>query len=56
MWSDESPFVIFGGSTRSYVRRRPGERLHEHCVDKKIKHGGGKINVWALLPLEVLDR
>lgn len=47
MWSDESPYVIFGGKTRSRVRRREGERLHPHCVDRTVKHGGGKINVWG---------
>lgn len=47
LWSDESPFVLFGGSTRSWVRRRENERLHPHCVDARVKHGGGKLNVWG---------
>lgn len=47
LWSDESPFLIFGGKTRSFVRRRQGESLHPHCVDKTVKHGGGKINIWG---------
>lgn len=47
LWSDESPYVIFGGKTRSNVRRRDGEKLNPDCVDKTVKHGGGKINIWG---------
>ena len=45
-WSNESPFMIFGGKRRSYVRRWAGEGLHRDFVNKDIEHGRGKINVW----------
>ena len=47
LWTDESPFVLFGGSGRSTVRRREGERLDPHCVDMTVKYGGGKILLWG---------
>ena len=47
LWNDESLFALFGGSGRSNVRSREGERLHPHFVDKTVKHGGGKIHVWG---------
>ena len=47
LWTDESPFVLFGGRGRSNVRRREGKRLHRHCRDKTVKHRSGKIHVWG---------
>lgn len=46
-WSDEAPFVLFGGKGRQWVRRRANEALHPHCVQSTVKHGGGKIMVWG---------
>ena len=47
LWSDESKFEIFGNKRRSFVRRRPGERLLEQCTVQTVKHGGGNIMVWG---------
>eukprot|EP00171_Calliarthron_tuberculosum_P000951 IDg951t1 len=47
LWSDESPFRIFGETGSTYVRRRANEKLHKDCVSQTVKHGGGKIMVWG---------
>ena len=30
-----------------HVRRRPGEEFNAECLTPAVKHGGGKIQVWA---------
>jgi len=47
MWTDESKFDIFGSKRKTYVRRKPGERLREECIVPTIKHGGGSVMVWG---------
>ena len=47
LWTDESPFSIFGQCGKTYVRRRPGEEFNAECLTPTVKHGGGKIQVWA---------
>jgi transposase len=47
LWSDESPFTLFPRSGHRYVRRQPGEEMMEQCLEKTVKHGGGKIMVWG---------
>lgn len=47
LWTDESPFSIFGECGKNYVRRRPGEEFNPECVTPTMKHGGGKIQVWG---------
>lgn len=39
IWSDESPFVLFGGKTRSRVRRKEEERLHPHWLTAPLSTG-----------------
>jgi transposase len=47
LWSDEAPFTLFSRSGHRYVRRKPGEEMLEQCLEKTVKHGGGKIMVWG---------
>jgi len=47
LWSDESKFEIFGSKRKTYVRRKPGERLMDQCVMPTVKHGGGSVMVWG---------
>lgn len=47
LWTDESKFEIFGSKKRTYVRRKPGERMMNQCVVPKVKHGGGSVMVWG---------
>ena len=47
LWTDESPFSIFGQCGKTYVRRRPGEEFNVECLTPTVKHGGGKIQVSA---------
>jgi transposase len=47
LWTDESPFSIFGECGKTYVRRRVGEEFDEQCLQPTVKHGGGKIQVWG---------
>jgi len=47
VWSDESPFKLFQGSRRQYVRRGVGERFNAECIEPTVKHGGGGIQVWG---------
>ena len=48
LWTDESPFSVFGECGKKYVRRRPGEEFNPECVRPTMKQGGGKIQVWGL--------
>lgn len=47
LWTDESPFSIFGECGKTYVRRRPGEEYNDDCLQPTVKYGGGKIQVWG---------
>lgn len=47
LWNDESPYTVFGQSTRSHILCRPEQALHPNCVDATVKHGGAKNNVWG---------
>jgi hypothetical protein len=38
IFSDESPFQLFGASGKKLVRRRQGERYHQSCVMPTVKH------------------
>ena len=38
IFSDESPFRLFGASGKYLVRRRPGELYHQSCVMPTVKH------------------
>ena len=38
MFSDESPFRLFGASGKKLVWRRPGESYHQSCVMPTVKH------------------
>ena len=40
IFSDESPFPLFGTSGKKLVRRRQGERYHQSCVMPTVKHPG----------------
>ncbi len=43
LFSDESPFCLFQSYGRKIVWRRKGERYKPNCLEKTVKHGGGKI-------------
>jgi transposase-like protein len=47
LFSDETPFCLFQSYGRKIVWRRRGERYKNDCLEKTVKHGGGKIQVWA---------
>ena len=55
LWSNESPSALFVGDRRSNVHTKR-EKLHSNCVDKIVKHGGGKINVWGCFSANSADR
>ena len=38
VFSDESPFRLFGASGKKLARRRQGERYHQSCVMPTVKH------------------
>uniref|UniRef100_A0A8C8GD47 Transposase Tc1-like domain-containing protein n=1 Tax=Oncorhynchus tshawytscha TaxID=74940 RepID=A0A8C8GD47_ONCTS len=46
IFSDESPFCLFGASGKKLVRRRQGERYHQSCVMPTVKHPE-TIHVWG---------
>uniref|UniRef100_A0A8K9X8F3 Tc1-like transposase DDE domain-containing protein n=1 Tax=Oncorhynchus mykiss TaxID=8022 RepID=A0A8K9X8F3_ONCMY len=45
IFSDESPFRLFGASGKKLVRRRQGELYHQSCVMPTVKHPD-TIHVW----------
>ena len=49
LWSDESSFELWRTRGRVWVRRRPKERFLDECVVPTVKHGGGKVMVWATM-------
>ena len=46
IFSDESPFRLFGASGRKLVGRRRGERYHQSCLMPTVKHPE-TIHVWG---------
>ncbi|KAL7837210.1 hypothetical protein SRHO_G00269210 [Serrasalmus rhombeus] len=46
IFSDESPFRLFGTSGKQLVRRRRGERYHQSCLMPTVKHLE-TIHVWG---------
>lgn len=46
IFSDESPFRLFGVSGKKLVRRKQGERYHQSCVMPTVKHPE-IIHVWG---------
>ena len=46
IFSDESPFQLFGTSGRRLVWRRRGERSHQSCLMPTVKHPE-TIHVWG---------
>lgn len=47
LWSDESPFQIFGSKRAAYCRRKVGEKFKAECIMPTVKHGGGVVQVWG---------
>uniref|UniRef100_A0A3B5RBS0 Paired domain-containing protein n=1 Tax=Xiphophorus maculatus TaxID=8083 RepID=A0A3B5RBS0_XIPMA len=46
IFSDESPFRLFGTSGKQLVQRRQGERYHQSCLMPTVKHPE-TIHVWG---------
>ncbi|CAJ0935983.1 unnamed protein product [Ranitomeya imitator] len=46
IFSDESPFRLFGTSGKPLIRRRRGERYHQSCLMPTVKHPE-TIHVWG---------
>jgi hypothetical protein len=55
-FSDESIFHLFGSDGMEWCWRRPGERLDPRYTKKKVKHGGGKVTVWAMITAKGVGR
>ena len=51
VWVDESKFKNF----RRNMTWRVGERAATPCITPTVKHGGGSVMVWGLLPIKVRD-
>lgn len=47
LWSDESPFQIFGSKRAAHCRRMVGEKYKTECILPTVKHGGGVVQVWG---------
>lgn len=47
-FSDETPLCLFQSYGRKFVWCFPGEQYDDDKVNKTVKHGGGKINVWGI--------
>jgi hypothetical protein len=47
-FSDETPLCLFQSYGRKFIWVFPGEQLDDKNVDKTVKHGGGKINIWGI--------
>ena len=48
-FSDESIYWVFGSDGISWCWRRPGEHLDPCYMKKNVKHGSGKVVVWAMI-------
>ena len=53
LFTDESRFCLVSDRPVS-VRRRQGEEYLPECLNTTMKHGGGGIMVWAVLPRVML--
>jgi hypothetical protein len=49
VYSDESPFKLYGSDGILYCRRGVNEDLKVQNVQQKLKHGGGKVMVWGCI-------
>jgi transposase len=47
-FSDETPLCLFQSYGRKFIWVFPGEQLLDKNVNKTVKHGGGKIQVWGI--------
>lgn len=47
-FSDETPLCLFQSYGRKYIWVFPGEQLLDKNVNKTVKHGGGKIQIWGI--------
>lgn len=47
VFADESRFPLFVVDGRRRVRRLPGERLNDDCVQNRVAGGGGSVHVWG---------
>src|SRR6202012_3352434 len=47
-FSDETPLCLFQSYGRKFIWVFPGEQLLDENIDKTVKHGGGKIQVWGI--------
>jgi transposase len=62
IWSDECMIELWQGSRDKRIRRTSLERFNHDCIAPTIKHGGGRLMVWAcfrwekLGPIIVIDR
>uniref|UniRef100_A0A8K9UEY6 Transposase Tc1-like domain-containing protein n=1 Tax=Oncorhynchus mykiss TaxID=8022 RepID=A0A8K9UEY6_ONCMY len=54
IFSDESPFRLFGASRKKLVRTRQGERHHQSCVMPTVKHPE-TIHVWGCFSAKGVD-
>lgn len=48
-YTDESKFIVFDGDGKIYCRRDVGEENLPRNIRPKVKHGGGKVNVWGVI-------
>lgn len=61
LWTDESRFCLYHTDGRARVRRLPGERYIDPCVQTTVAGGGGSVMVWGafsydhILPLKVVN-
>jgi transposase len=47
IWSDECSIQLWQGSRATRVRRMRSERLNLDCLAPTVKHGRGKLMIWA---------
>ena len=55
-FSDEAKFNLVGSDRRRWCRRRVGEEFLPKNVEKKVKGGGGKVNVWGVISWDGVGR
>jgi hypothetical protein len=49
VYSDESPFKLYGSDGILYCCRGVNEALKVQNIQQKLKHGGGKVMVWGCI-------